>query len=109
MTIELGLLFAAIACIIGVSTFMAGKQSSAKKDGHEWGAFQAELRTDIGYIKRDVSEIKVSVSDSRNDTMAAITSEGEHRRDSIRRLHEKFDAHLVTFHNAPPPIKYPED
>lgn len=109
MSIETGLLFGAIACILGLAGFFGGKQTAAKKDGHEWGAFQAELRTDISYIKRDVGDIKVSVADSRNDTMAAIAKEGDSRRDSIRRLHEKIDDHLIAYHNVPAPIKYTED
>jgi len=98
-----------ISCIVCVATFLLGRQSVAKKDGQEWGAFTAELKTDISYIKRDVSEIKVSVADSRNDTMAAISREGDNRRDSVRRLHEKIDDHLVKYHNVPAPIKYTED
>jgi len=109
MTIEFGLIAALIGCIIGVITFFVGRQSAAKKDGQEWGAFQAELKTDISYIKRDVSEIKVSVADSKNDTMAAIVKEGDNRRISIRRLHEKFDDHLVKYHNVPAPTKYMEE
>lgn len=100
MTIELGLLFAAIACIIGVAGFFGGRTASAKKDGEHWGKFEAELKTDITYIKRDVGEIKMSVNDSSKVTMAAIEKERADRKESIQKIHEEFEKHLRLYHGV---------
>lgn len=61
MTIEIGLIFALVGCIIGVITFFVGRQSAAKKDGEQWGSFTSEIRGDISNIKDNVSEIKAQV------------------------------------------------
>lgn len=87
MTIEIGLLIALVGGIIGVATFFIGRQTAAKKDGEQWGEFKAELKTDITYIKRDVGEIKSSVNDNSREN-----------RESIRRVHDRLDAHLREDH-----------
>lgn len=88
MSVEIGLLLAVIAGIIGIATFFIGRQTAAKNSGEEWGSFKAELKTDIGYIKRDVSEIKSSVGENNQELRA-----------SIRRLHERMDTHERDYHN----------
>lgn len=57
MTIEIGLLFGAIACAIGIAAFFGGKQSAAKTDGQAWG----EIKTDVKYIRDGMGEIKAEV------------------------------------------------
>lgn len=91
MTIELGLLLALVAGILGLATFFIGRQSAAKKDGQEWGTFQAELKKDVEYIKRDVGEIKNSMGDNYKIAMSAIQKEENDRKESDRRIHERID------------------
>jgi hypothetical protein len=90
MAIEMGLLFAAAACAVGVAGYLSGKQNAAKNDGQSWGAFTAEIKTDIEYIKSDIGEIKASVRDNDREL-----------RDSIRRIHARIDAHEKHFHGKP--------
>lgn len=88
MTLELTLIFAAIACIIGVSSFVGGKQSASKNDGERWGKLEATLQ----YMQSDLSEIKTTMSDNAKNT-----------RDSLRRLHERIDNHLRNDHGMTVP------
>lgn len=85
MTIEVALLVALISCAVGVITFLVGRKTAHKKEGEEWG----ELKTDIGYIKRDISDIK----DVLMVDMKA----------SIRRLHKRIDNHLMREHHMVAP------
>ena len=84
MTIESGLFFGSVSCIIGIITFYLGRQSIAKKDGEEWGV----LKSDINHIKIDIEEIKGDVKDSNHNL-----------KDSIRRLHKRIDGHERDYHN----------
>lgn len=97
MTVEIGLLFAAIACIIGIVGFFGGRQTAAKKDGQEWGSFQAELKKDIEYIKRDIELIKMSFNEDSKELKA-----------SIRRVHKRIDDHMRNDHKMVVP-NYTDD
>jgi hypothetical protein len=90
MAIEMGLLFAAVACAIGVAGYLSGKQNAAKNDGHSWGAFTAEIKTDIEYIKSDIGEIKASIRENDHEL-----------KESIRRVHARIDEHERHFHSKP--------
>ncbi len=88
MTVEMGLLFAAVACAIGVAGFFGGRESAAKNEGHTWGSFTAEIKTGIEYIKSDIGEIKESIR--VNDLEI---------KDSIRRIHARIDDHEKNYHS----------
>ena len=83
-SIEIGMLIALTGSIVGLVTFLAGRQSAAKKDGEFWGT----LKTDIDYIKRDVSYTR-SVLDAYSKKNDA----------AIARLHKRIDDHLTKDHN----------
>lgn len=83
MTIEIGLLFGAIACIIGLAGFFGGRQSAAKNDGERWGRLEANL----DFIQKDLKEIKSTNAENAKST-----------RESLRRVHERIDNHLKNDH-----------
>lgn len=106
MTIEIGIVFAAIACIIGVAGYIGGKQTGAKKDGTEWG----ELKSDISHIQKDIEEIKISYLRDLREVKEDIKEETRAREESSRRLHIRADGlaedinlkmqeHIKNFHN----------
>jgi hypothetical protein len=85
MTIELGLLLTAAAGVVGVSTFLIGRQSAAKHEGERWGKMEATLL----HMQRDIRETKDIVGDNSRDMKVAI-----------RRAHERLDAHLRDEHGV---------
>lgn len=99
MSIELGLLFAAIACIIGVAGFFGGRQSAAKNDGERWGAFTAELKTDVAHIKDDISEIKAQVKIS-NEQYSNMRTDVEVVKRDLKTAFNKIDDIKKGAHNG---------
>jgi len=87
MTIEAGLLLAASAGLIGLSTFYIGRQSAAKKEGERWGKIEATLQ----HMQRDIAELKESLSGNARES-----------KGTIRRAHERIDAHLREDHGPRP-------
>ena len=107
MSVELGILFAAIACIIGILTFFGGRHSAAKNEGEQKGW----IKTSLENITVDIKEIKSDLRASTLDTMSAVRREEESRRAAIqkeeddrreadRRLHARIDEHVSNFHSV---------
>jgi len=63
MMIELNILLAIIASLVGVGGFFAGRQSAAKKAG----ATEATVAADIRHIKESIDGIRQSVGDHKAD------------------------------------------
>lgn len=95
MTIETGLLFAAIACALGIAGFFGGKQSSAKNDG----VWKGQLDTNVEYIRDDLKEIKATMSATKAFTDESIERMREDYKDSVRRVHDRLDDHLRNEHS----------
>lgn len=87
MTIEIGLVFALVGCLLAVLGFLGGQKKAASSDGERWGKFTAKLDTELEYIKRDLGDIKQSVGENTHEM-----------KDSIRRMHKRLDEHLKQDH-----------
>jgi len=83
MTVEVGLMLTAAAGVVGVSTFLIGRQSSAKHEGERWGKMEATLL----HMQHDIRATKDIVADNYRDM-----------KEAIRRAHERVDAHLRDDH-----------
>lgn len=84
MTIEIGLLVALVAGIIGFATFFLGRQSAAKNDGERWGKLEATLQ----HMQDDLREIKNTMAENAKST-----------KESLRRVHDRIDNHLREQHS----------
>ena len=76
-------------CVIGILTYFGGRHSKTKQDGREWGEFTAGIKTDISYIKRDVSGIK-----------HAFNEDAKELRASMRRIHVRIDDYEKPLHGS---------
>lgn len=97
ISIELGLLFAAIACIIGVAGFISGRQTSAKQAGAETATF----RSDILYLKDAVADIKRMLERGDEERRSDLSELRREFKDSVARIeanatraHTRLDEHI---------------
>lgn len=102
MTIETGLLFGAIACILGVAGFFGGRMSAAKNDG-EW---KGHLDTNLQYIQNDLKEIKADMKANKSTTEESLERLRKEFKDSVRRVHDRLDDHLRDQHNLEVPKRH---
>jgi hypothetical protein len=89
MTVEIGLIFGLIACIIGIAGFLGGRLAAAKRDGTEWGEFKGDLT----HIKNDVAELK----------QLSLASSAEVKQSISRvydRMDERFKEHIKNYHQG---------
>lgn len=90
MTVEMGLFFSAIGCVIGVATFVFGRQSVSKKESLEWGAFQAELKTDVKNIKRTVDKVETKI-DIINEQYSGLRTDVEVIKRDLKTAFSRID------------------
>ena len=77
-----------VTAIISIASFVRSGKSDNTKDAERWGAFSKEME----YVRKDLDEIKGLVGQNSRDT-----------KDSIRRVHERIDRHLIEQHNMDVP------
>lgn len=91
MTIEIGILFGLIACIIAVATFYIGRQSSAKISGIRDGALDIKME----YMKTSLDEIKTELKDvnlqAMKNSIEELKQAVSKHSESISRAHQRID------------------
>lgn len=84
-----------ISVCLAIATFFIGRQTashaSGKEHGERWGRLEATLQ----HMQDDLREIKITMTENAKST-----------KESIRRVHDRLDRHLVEQHNMDiPPRK----
>lgn len=87
MSIE-SIVFTLIGLFFTIGSFYIGRVSAAKNEGKNEGATLAGMAKDIQYISEEVKSIRETLD--KRDTKYD---------DSIRRLHDKFDEHILKYHS----------
>jgi hypothetical protein len=98
LTIEVGILFAAVSGAIGIATFIIGRQSAAKSAGQNEG----RLLTELEFLKKTVERIEHilerlqtayqdDLKEQRQYFEAELRKHREETTDSIKRLHDRID------------------
>lgn len=105
MSVELGIIFAFIACVIGVATFFIGRQTAAKNEGKAEGSSFTGVLKDIEYMKVDISKILDKLDKLDNNYNQGFKDIKKDVSESVRRLHERIDAHLREDHGFHVPIR----
>lgn len=100
---DTSILIAIIGCALAILTFYLGRMSAAKNDGEEWG----ELRTDLKYMKSEMSDIKKMLETTQAHTNEAIDKMQKETKDSLRRIHDRIDEHLRSDHKYVIPERKP--
>ena len=62
MTIEIGLLIAALSLAVSYLGYSLNRTKSVKSDGQE----SAEMRAELGYIRKGVDDIRIDQKASEN-------------------------------------------
>ncbi|WP_078435309.1 hypothetical protein [Metabacillus halosaccharovorans] len=85
MTIEVGILIAAFGLVISYQVYQLNRTKSVKDDGQE----RAELKVELGYIRRGVDNILLDLKAKEiqlNDHSERITRVEESAKQAHRRL-----------------------
>lgn len=86
MTIEVGVLISVLSVVIAGLTFSLNKSKTIKSDGQE----SAELRAELGYIRRGVENIQIDLKANERQ----ITALGERVtriEESSKQAHKRLD------------------
>ena len=85
MTIEIGLIFTLVGCLLSMSTFLIGRLTAAKKDGVAVGRIESE----ITHIKDSLEELK---SDYKSANIQAIQADVNRNKADIAAIWIKVNA-----------------
>lgn len=104
MQVDINILIAVLGSCLSVATFFVGRQSAAKSDGREAGAWA----TDLKYIKESIERIENSLNDNvkrlegRIDEISvqitAATGTAVKAHESAKSGHKRLDEHLQRTH-----------
>lgn len=86
MTVEIGILVSVLGVIIAFQTFQLNRQKTMKSDTRE----NAELKAELGYIRRGVDDIKLDLKANERQ----IASFGERLirvEESTKQAHKRID------------------
>ncbi|MGG0718660.1 hypothetical protein ABE096_13845 [Robertmurraya massiliosenegalensis] len=86
MTVEVGVLISGLAVIIALLGYSLNKTKAIKSDGKE----SAELKAELGYIRRGVDDIKIDLK--ANDKQIQALGERVTRiEESAKQAHKRLD------------------
>jgi chromosome segregation ATPase len=86
MTIELGILISVLSVIIALLTYSLNRTKAIKSDGQE----SAELKAELGYIRRGVDDIKIDLR-ANEKQMQALGERVTRVEESAKSLHKRVD------------------
>ena len=86
MTVEMGVLIAVLSLLIGYFSYSLNKTKAIKTDGRE----SAEVRAELGYIRRGVDDIKIDLK--ANEKQMQLLGERVTRvEESSKSAHRRLD------------------
>lgn len=86
MTIELGVLVSVLGLIIAYQGFQLNKTKSIKSDGRE----SAELKAELGYIRKGVDDIRIDLK-ANEKQMVALGERVTRVEESAKQAHKRLD------------------
>ncbi|GAA0313849.1 hypothetical protein GCM10008967_00430 [Bacillus carboniphilus] len=87
MTIEVGVLISVISVITAILAYSLNKSKVIRSDGQE----SAELRAELGYIRRGVDDIKIDLK-ANEKQMQALGERVTRVEESSKQAHKRLDA-----------------
>jgi hypothetical protein len=87
MTVEIGVLVAVLSLIVAYLGYQLNKSKEIKSDGQE----SAELKAELGYIRRGVDDIKIDLR-ANEKQMAALGERVTRVEESSKQAHKRLDA-----------------
>ncbi|MDM5193557.1 hypothetical protein QUG02_11270 [Bacillus hominis] len=85
MTIEIGLLIAAVSLVIGYLSYALNRSREIKSDGQQ----SAEMKAELGYIRKGVDDIRIDQKASERQMVSfgeRITRVEENSKQAHKRL-----------------------
>ncbi|WBL17518.1 hypothetical protein [Sutcliffiella sp. NC1] len=86
MTIETGVLIAGLSLIIAFLTYSLNKSKAIKSDSQE----SAEVRAELGYIRRGVDDIKIDLKVNK-EQISHLTERVTRIEESSKSAHRRID------------------
>ena len=86
MTIEIGILIAIGGLAISFATFLASRAKSHKNDGQE----SAMLRSELGYIRKGVDDIRIDLK-ANEKNIAHLSERVTRVEESSKQAHKRID------------------
>jgi chromosome segregation ATPase len=86
MTVEIGVLVAVLSLIVAYLGYQLNKSKEIKSDGQE----SAELKAELGYIRRGVDDIKIDLR-ANEKQMAALGERVTRVEESAKQAHKRLD------------------
>lgn len=86
MTIELGVLIAVLSLAISYFGYVLNKSKSIKADGQQ----SAEVKTELGYIRKGVDDIRIDLKASEKQ-MVALGERVTRVEESTKQAHKRLD------------------
>lgn len=86
MTVEIGILLSVLGVIIAFLGYQLNKSKEIKSDGRE----SAELKAELGYIRRGVDDIKIDIR-ANEKQMVAFGERLTRVEESSKQAHKRID------------------
>ncbi|MGM7685290.1 hypothetical protein ACSVDA_24610 [Cytobacillus sp. Hm23] len=86
MTVELGLLLSVFAAVIAYLGYTLNKNKVIKSDGQE----SAEVKAELGYIRRGVDDIKIDLK-ANEKQITALSERVTRVEESSKQAHKRID------------------
>ena len=86
MTIEIGLLIAAVSLVIGYLSYALNRSREIKSDGQQ----SAEMKAELGYIRKGVDDIRIDQKASERQ-MVSFGERITRVEESSKQAHKRLD------------------
>lgn len=86
MTIEIGLLIAAVSLVIGYLSYALNRSREIKSDGQQ----SAEMKAELGYIRKGVDDIRIDQKASERQ-MVSFGERITRVEESTKQAHKRLD------------------
>ncbi|EJQ51001.1 hypothetical protein IEQ_01941 [Bacillus cereus BAG6X1-2] len=86
MTIEIGLLIAAVSLVIGYLSYALNRSREIKSDGQQ----SAEMKAELGYIRKGVDDIRIDQKSSERQ-MVSFGERITRVEESSKQAHKRLD------------------
>ena len=86
MTVEVGVLISILSVVIAFLGYSLNKSKAIRSDGQE----SAELRAELGYIRRGVDDIKIDIK-ANEKQMQALGERVTRVEESAKQAHKRID------------------